>query len=537
MTRCAFPPRIFLFVDGGATVYAVYIYYFLSLPQLRTMEGLGVKKGAFYSYIQEDYLVPGQAVQIRWYTHLYAYGMLTDDGNIQLADSFCVNQELPLITPSYCMNVSLGQKFKAPSTVTEQSYRDLQQTPIILPRNVKEQASSTYQGILDPSKVRHNGWRKIEFLFTIKGSLKVVALQAVHLRNKKTRESIRIKQLYPIMFHRLANACIPIDELSTVSCNLSNIQESDLFCRSSQIIERLREQSGTVVDWISVLVDKLARAECCLQNMYDNHLNMQSYMSERADMIKEQLRGGDTMLNGQPCMYDFQSVPEALPEGVFVEEVLESGQVNSSPEPPEYNNPWMPLYDVYKQLMDSAVKLQPEASKHRDLQSFYRFICDYRKSSTHNQLLQQFYSMIDEQYSENRLKIKDDLMECTSLIYKLLQQTMEDCGTDQAAYHDAILAEVEGADKRNELIREFKAMSELMHFADVALAERDGVITGLSQSSKLVQSREVDLLNSNKRLRIEDVHQVITYTHFKYVKKRGEPQPLEQQFVSKRMRV
>lgn len=344
------------------------------------------------------------------------------------------------------------------------------------------------------------------------------------------------------MFYRLANTHIPFDELDTVSYNLQNAQEFELFQRSSQIIERLREQQGTVVDWISSLVDKLARAECYLQNMYSNHLNMQSYMSERAGLIREQLRGSDTMLNGQPCTdYDFQSLPQELCEGVPVEEVLESGQVNPILDMPppalsECKNPWMDLYDVYKQLVESAVQLQPGIDKHQDQQSFYRFICDYRNSISHNQLLQQFYSMIDEKYSEDRSKIKEDLMECTSVIYKILQHSMEDCGVDQAAYHEAVLKEVEGDDERNRLIRDFKAMSELIHFADVALEEREDVTAGLSQSSKFIQSQEIDLLNSNKRLRIEDVHEVITYTHIKYVKRKGEPQPLEQRRVNKRMR-
>lgn len=497
--------------------------------------------GVFYDLLQDGYVQAGQAVQIRWFTSFVQVGVLTESGHIQLAsepyldkpetesDTDADSSELVAVKNEvsqhkvYPINISLGCKFRAPSTVTESSYGNIQEMPIVLPKNDKEAAETTYENILNRDKVRHNGWRKLEFLYVMYDRPTIVTLQAVKLRKAEDRKKIRAGLLRPLMFTRVASALMPVDDLAVVENNLYTLQSPEVYQQTQFILQQLRQRQVTTADNISFLVDKLAQAQHNLLHMQLEQMQMQNYMRERADMINNHLRG-DPMMNQEGAYETLVNMFGT--NGVNVDEILACDNlpppttVPAQGQPNRLDKVLSDVWNIYSNLLQRFNETQPEVKQGSS--DFYRRMYN---SSVDDKLLQSFYDCIDSHYNGNSETMKEELNTYITTLHRRLTDSfplsMEDCGGNSDNYWAAVLAE-SADEERNSLIREFNNVSELMLFLDIALCEKQKKLNEfISDSLVTGVEREVDLgPSSTKTLVIQDIKEITYYVRASYVPKR-----------------
>lgn len=518
----------------------------------------------FTELIRDKYIYPGQAFSIQWFGVHTFFGMVTDDGRLQLTskpflsnttttspaaatppttnggggalvswseqamnneeDEPCLDlQTLDDLQQQLCtLEVKLGEKFRAPSTVTEHCYQKMQGMPIIWPRNAEEKEQQVYQ--LDPKRVRHNGWGKVCFLYKSHSMPTIITLAANKLRSPEGRADFQRQHVVPLPFRCVANMLLPLDDLDVAEHMLTRSLPPDQLGYSLQLLHALRSQhhlSSAAI--IALLIGKQSQVQQGLEAIQGGEQVMGMYLQERNHMIEQRLRHTSSdplLLSSHPDSSSSSSSsntlapPPSLPDsllselstptaattqtapllsmGIGVDEILACSDLglDTPPPPAATASPpieegvlrtqrWCDVFDVYQKIVQSYQVAQPQqstaaATNHA---GFYRSVCSYQQSDSHSNLLQSFYRYIDDCYDGDGDRMKQDLMNYVFDLYSQLLErsprSLDECGGDMDLHWNYTLSPSEHDPERNALIQHFHHMSNLITFVDAALEERN----------------------------------------------------------------
>jgi len=521
-------------------------------------ETIMASSGVFKDLIKQCYIVPNQLVRFRWqFASVEHLGLVTADGEIQLVNQSyledssttqCVSQALIPVddyTQLVPISLTMGEKYKAPSTATEYSYRELLHMPIVTPRNKSESENETYSGILNPEKVRHNGYKKVEFMYWMKTAPSIVFLPASKLRTQKERERVRLDLIKPFMFSDISGGMMPVDLLSLAQNNLQLVQDMDLFQESNYIIQGLRSSVHiTPVSIITELISKLSYAQRSLKQLQAENGDFQSHIQTRTEMIRNRLE--DPMLVNEteaPATETLTAISSLPPEDFLqldsdllgMSNLFDTGFVaEEASTPPDF---WCQILEVYQTMSSSFQTLSDTSIDSR----YYEGMC---KDSRNADMLQRMYNEIDKCFGGDRQLFKTKFDEhCFSVYSELLSSTPLK-GADTVLPED-VLQETDDV-LRNSSIQYFKILMDLKAFLDVALKEPEEQALIISKPPPMtdfladyverVDTATFPTKTPDQCLKVETIRIATTYTTMKVCPKRGAPPEPTHRIVTKRIK-
>lgn len=330
--------------------------------------------GVFKELIERNYVVVNQLVRIRWhFAAVEHFGRITVNGNIELLNQSylqnedeslgeCVSQALvsfPDTSNLVPISVDFRGTYKAPSTATEHSYSELLNMQIVTPRNEEEKEKVTYEGILNPENVRHNGWRKIEFLYWSNQSPSIIFIPASKLRTERSRQDIRMELLRPFKFEHISDGMMPIDRSKYIENNLRSKQQPEIFQQTQNILRTHDVTSDSSnLQLLTSVIDKLAQALYYLRSIQEQNGEFMSHFSQRAELIENRedpmLLPPENISTEDILNDDFLTANlfDETPFLPFIEEqpAIDSGIANIV-------DVWTPIIEIYRQMNERFKEL------------------------------------------------------------------------------------------------------------------------------------------------------------------------------------
>lgn len=499
--------------------------------------------GAFKDLIDNCYIAENQVIRVRWmFASVEHLGRVTRNGSIQLlnqsylgngeASGDVVSQTLvPLPSTNDASSVemvpislTLGEKYKAPSTVTEKSYAELVNMRIVTPRNEEEKAENkTYADIITPDNVRHNGWRKLEFLFWHLDSPNIIFIPASKLRTPEARKSVNIQLLRPMLIEELSEVMLPMNALSFVENSLQMSQPPEPFNETRSIIGTMRDELQLKgVDRLHYLIERLSWAQYYLKMMRQQGGEVSNYFEVRQQMIEQ--RRNDPMLT--QAAHNLPSMP---PLDFFQDEVLEAGTIFNTDsllfcgdsQQPSFeqqrereDNAWNPIVNVYKELLDKFKELEGSPTGKEYHKSMYGY---FRKDQ--NEMLQKLYEAIDQHYGDRFLfkaKFNDYFCRKYNYLMATCPQPLEDCDPYQRVME-------EGDDPvRNAHIQYFRMLSDFNEFLHYAIPneDEDFVCDVLKDHVKGTETQTYSTKDPNRYLQVDTHYEYLKYSTMRITGKR-----------------